>query len=685
MVAALAFLAVAGCGGGGGGSPAPAPSDQWGKISGITVNNQTHYVYISGTAWVSPSWVATHCYGFGCLFDESYDNYPGVDVTYTNLTTGVSGNAASYYGGGTDWVHEWAASVPLALGVNVIQISAYDPGGKGGTIGTINNVFCTGVDLGISSTVPLNGASNVPVNTPVSATFSASLDPSTVNASSFVVSGPSGTVAGSLVVSGATATFTPSANLEYFGAYTVRITILVKDTHGNHLASDALWTFSTGATPDTIPPSTPTGLTATLTGPGSVDLSWGVSIDNVGIQGYKLYRDIGYLKSVGTTTASDAGLGITTQYCYAVSAYDASKNESPPSNSACITTSDLSPGTAGAWGLNSSGQFGNGTSTNAKAPVQVANAVSIAAIAGGGNHSLAAKSDGTVWAWGQNFIGQLGDGTTTDELYPVQVLNMTDVTAVAAGLWHSLALKSDGTVWAWGAGGYGQVGDGTGTAAYSPVQVKGLSNVKAVAAGDVHSLALKSDGTIWAWGRNENGQLGDGTTMNRLSPVQVQNINSVVAIAAGMAHSLAVKSDGTVWAWGFNIIGQLGDGTMQDSSSPVRVLNVSNAIAVAAGSSHSLALASDGTVWAWGNNYDGQLGVGANIYPDAPVQVLNIGNVAAIAGRSVYSLALKTDGTVWTWGLLFDTGSYVPFQVLKLSNITAITAGSNHALALKGN
>ncbi|HEX7713521.1 MAG TPA: RCC1 domain-containing protein [Bacillota bacterium] len=41
---------------------------------------------------------------------------------------------------------------------------------------------------------------------------------------------------------------------------------------------------------------------------------------------------------------------------------------------------------------------------------------------GGYLQSLALKSDGTVWAWGMNTYGQLGDGTTTDSrTIPVQV------------------------------------------------------------------------------------------------------------------------------------------------------------------------------------------------------------------------------------------------------------------------
>ncbi|MCL2707022.1 MAG: RCC1 domain-containing protein, partial [Dehalococcoidia bacterium] len=41
---------------------------------------------------------------------------------------------------------------------------------------------------------------------------------------------------------------------------------------------------------------------------------------------------------------------------------------------------------------------------------------------GGNNYSLALKSDGTVWAWGGNSYGQLGDGTTTNRSTPAQLI-----------------------------------------------------------------------------------------------------------------------------------------------------------------------------------------------------------------------------------------------------------------------
>ena len=68
---------------------------------------------------------------------------------------------------------------------------------------------------------------------------------------------------------------------------------------------------------------------------------------------------------------------------------------------------------------------------------------------------------------------------------------LSGVTAIAAGGYHSLALKSDGTVVGWGATATGQT-----------TIPAGLSGVIAIAAGYHHSLALKSDGTVVGWGDN---------------------------------------------------------------------------------------------------------------------------------------------------------------------------------------
>jgi alpha-tubulin suppressor-like RCC1 family protein len=302
----------------------------------------------------------------------------------------------------------------------------------------------------------------------------------------------------------------------------------------------------------------------------------------------------------------------------------------------------LSNGKVVAWGNNNSGQLGNGeeAASNVPEPVCAVGATSpcseesqqlkeAIAIAAGGQHSLALLSNGTVVAWGNNSAGQLGDGTSKESNVPVEVTGLTDVVAIAAGARHSLAQLKGGTVVAWGENSYGALGDGTGTGpeicgtsnpcSKKPVAVTGLSGVTAISAGMHHSLARLSNATVKAWGSNENGQLGDGTSAGpeacvhgacSTTPVAVCSgshpgpcpegslLNAVSAIAAGGRHSLALLSDGTVKDWGENGSGQLGDATSEGpepcgpaicSTTPVTVSKMAGAKGIGAGGLFSLA------------------------------------------------------------------------------------------------
>ncbi|MBM7569509.1 RCC1 domain-containing protein [Paenibacillus sacheonensis] len=305
-----------------------------------------------------------------------------------------------------------------------------------------------------------------------------------------------------------------------------------------------------------------------------------------------------------------------------------------------------SDGTVWAWGNNASGQLGDGSGSpglGRYAPNQIKNFSSVVAIDSGANYNLALKSDGSVWAWGANSFGQLGNGTTIERHTPVQVQGLDSVVAISAGTEHSMALKSDGTVWAWGNNTSGQLGDGTTTHRYVPVQVQGINSAVSIATGGSHSLAVKSDGTVWAWGNNTFGQLGDETTIERHTPVQVQGLGSVTAIAAGIrgGHTLAVKSDGTVWAWGNNASGQLGDGSNINRSSPVQVTNLDSVSAITAGTSHSFAVKRDGTVRSWGLNNYGQLGDGSKTSRSSPVTIAAF-NPVPYAETLLY----RFDGTI---------------------------------------
>ena len=152
-------------------------------------------------------------------------------------------------------------------------------------------------------------------------------------------------------------------------------------------------------------------------------------------------------------------------------------------------------------------------------PSQVSTLGDMTAASAGDHHTLAIREDGTVWAWGRNSDGQLGDGSTTNRPLPVQVAGLSNVIQVAGGGAHSLALRNDGTVWAWGRNYDGQLGNGTVAGdeplpVTVPVRVSGLSGVIQIAAGARHSMALKGDGTVWTWGANTSGQLGRPVSMN---------------------------------------------------------------------------------------------------------------------------------------------------------------------------
>ncbi|MFN2300865.1 MAG: Ig-like domain-containing protein [Gammaproteobacteria bacterium] len=101
----------------------------------------------------------------------------------------------------------------------------------------------------VVATIPLNAGTGVCTGSTVSATFSESLDPATVNTSTFTVSGPGGPVAGTVAYDDATlrATFTPSAALATNAIHTATVTTGVRNALGNALAEAVVWTFTTGA------------------------------------------------------------------------------------------------------------------------------------------------------------------------------------------------------------------------------------------------------------------------------------------------------------------------------------------------------------------------------------------------------------------------------------------------------
>ena len=90
--------------------------------------------------------------------------------------------------------------------------------------------------------------------------------------------------------------------------------------------------------PDTTPPSTPGGLAATVISASQINLSWNPSTDNVGVTGYKLFRNGVQIVTLTTASYSDTSLQPLTTYTYTVAAFDASGNTSVQSSPVSATT-----------------------------------------------------------------------------------------------------------------------------------------------------------------------------------------------------------------------------------------------------------------------------------------------------------------------------------------------------------
>src|SRR5207245_785047 len=113
--------------------------------------------------------------------------------------------------------------------------------------------FTTDVELARAARTPAPGATGVPLNTTVTATFSKAMNAATITTSTFRLraAGSTADVPATVTVNaaGTLATLTPSSPLAAGTVYTATVAAAVTDTSGTPLGADSLWSFTTDVAP----------------------------------------------------------------------------------------------------------------------------------------------------------------------------------------------------------------------------------------------------------------------------------------------------------------------------------------------------------------------------------------------------------------------------------------------------
>ena len=364
------------------------------------------------------------------------------------------------------------------------------------------------------------------------------------------------------------------------------------------------------------------------------------------------------------------------------------------------------------WGLNASGQLGQNDAVNRSTPTQVlaANYIGSWTTLAAGADQTAAATGWKILAWGLNTNGGLGDGTTVNKSTP-SISTTTDAIALrfnqapAGSSQHGWAIRSDGSLWNWGINTNGQAGDGTsvtnrsvavvlGNWPYvsSPVQIgSNAGSWSEVSAGASYTLGISTAGLLYGWGINNSNQTGyPVNTYDRNLSASLVASGSWTEVSAGNNHALAVKSDYTLWTWGaptaanvavlpvswtailsqggstfftmairsdgalftwgVNSFGQLGIGDTLSRSSPTQIGMNNSWSAIAASPSTSMAIRADGKLFAWGYNLGGQIGDGTIVNQSSPIQIGNSSWTNIASGAGGVSYAIRTDGGLFAWG-----------------------------------
>ena len=229
----------------------------------------------------------------------------------------------SHYGATLKTLHLGIVCLALvvavpACGDNLVPLD--DPGSPDGNTGDLDgSPDSSGSSPAVTSTTPSNAAANQSVNRRVTASFDRAMNPATLTPATFTVKQGATTITGAVSYAGTTATFVPAAPLSLSLQYTATITTGAADPQGATLASDYVWTFTTGAcshAPVVLLSAGSFGVlagsTVTNTGGTSITGDLGVS-PGTAVTGFPPGNVIGTMQT-GNPTSAQAIADLTTAY-----------------------------------------------------------------------------------------------------------------------------------------------------------------------------------------------------------------------------------------------------------------------------------------------------------------------------------------------------------------------------------
>ena len=199
-------------------------------------------------------------------------------------------------------------------------------------------------------------------------------------------------------------------------------------------------------------------------------------------------------------------------------------------------------------------------------------------ISSGKSHVIALDYKGKIYAWGNNSYGQLGDGTTEEKTTPICIsddvknpLSKVKIKTISAKEDYTTAVDESGKVYEWGniLSKRVELMPNCISDEYSRLEE---AKIVYISAGRYHITTLDSEGRVYLWGAEYEKDDGHAityiTTVPHIIRDNIEN-KKIIKISSRDLFTVAVDDEGNVYTWGANIHNELGNGIKEGSKIPI--------------------------------------------------------------------------------------------------------------------